>query len=113
MVCLVQVKLMTDSLRSAEFSSYSKVPDPYYGGTKGFDLVSAPARPASDVLEGFACWRVLPHCSMGDQCCIRSSTPRRAISLRCRVLAFERHAFVQVLDLLEDACAGLLADIEG
>ena len=44
----MQVKLMTDSLRSAEFSSYSKVPDPYYGGTKGFDLVSAPARPASE-----------------------------------------------------------------
>lgn len=40
-VCLRQVKLMTDSLRSSEFSSYAKVPDPYFGGAKGFDLVSA------------------------------------------------------------------------
>lgn len=41
MACPLQVKLMTDTLRSDKFSSYSHVPDPYYGGAKGFDLVSA------------------------------------------------------------------------
>ena len=30
---------MTDFLSSARFSGYKEVPDPYYGGSKGFELV--------------------------------------------------------------------------
>ena len=35
----VQVKLMTDTLSDPRFKSYSHVPDPYFGGSSGFELV--------------------------------------------------------------------------
>ena len=38
---------MTDSLQGERFATYSHVPDPYYGGTQGFDLVRTP-RPTPD-----------------------------------------------------------------
>ena len=34
-----QVKLMTQYLRSPKFAEFTKVPDPYFGGSKGFELV--------------------------------------------------------------------------
>jgi protein-tyrosine-phosphatase len=35
----VQLALMSDYLREPKFSKYDQVPDPYYGGSKGFELV--------------------------------------------------------------------------
>ncbi|PSC72725.1 tyrosine phosphatase [Micractinium conductrix] len=34
-----KLSLMTDFLRSQQFAKFNEVPDPYYGGQKGFDLV--------------------------------------------------------------------------
>lgn len=34
-----KVVLMTDYLRDPKFKSFNEVPDPYYGGEKGFELV--------------------------------------------------------------------------
>lgn len=34
-----KVCLMTQYLESDKFKSYNEVPDPYYGGAKGFELV--------------------------------------------------------------------------
>ena len=34
-----QVRLMSEFLRSAEFRGMDTVPDPYFGGRKGFELV--------------------------------------------------------------------------
>ena len=35
----MQVKLMTQYLRNTDFTEFSAVPDPYFGGAKGFELV--------------------------------------------------------------------------
>ena len=35
----VQVRLMSEFLRSPEFKGMDTVPDPYFGGRKGFKLV--------------------------------------------------------------------------
>ncbi len=35
----MQVKLMTQYLRDTKFAEFSRVPDPYFGGAKGFELV--------------------------------------------------------------------------
>ena len=34
-----KLSLMTDFLRNQQFSGFREVPDPYYGGQKGFELV--------------------------------------------------------------------------
>ncbi|GAB4820498.1 hypothetical protein N2152v2_007544 [Parachlorella kessleri] len=34
-----KVSLMSDYLRDERFAKYGQVPDPYYGGSKGFELV--------------------------------------------------------------------------
>ncbi|EFN58713.1 hypothetical protein CHLNCDRAFT_19837 [Chlorella variabilis] len=34
-----KLSLMTDYLRGTQFSQYKEVPDPYYGGQRGFELV--------------------------------------------------------------------------
>ena len=35
----VQVRLMSEFLRSPKFKGMDTVPDPYFGGRKGFELV--------------------------------------------------------------------------
>lgn len=35
----VQIGLMTDHITSPKFKRYDQVPDPYYGGSSGFELV--------------------------------------------------------------------------
>ena len=38
MPCM-QVKLMTQYVRDVKFAEFVKIPDPYFGGAKGFELV--------------------------------------------------------------------------
>ena len=79
-----QVALMCKYLdKRGPYKGMMEVPDPYYGGTKGFELVCGPL--TESCMQCFTC--------AGAVVC--------SLSL----------SLAQVLDLLEDACEGLLQHI--
>ena len=97
-----QVKLMTQYLRSPKFAEFTKVPDPYFGGAEGFELVRVQAAgtwipPFTHIYMMYSDCRLLLQGLHNYHVLME---PREAMAS-------------QVLDLLEDAAKGLLSEIEG
>ncbi len=95
--------------KDGAFKGITEVPDPYYGGTKGFELVSiwspdactADDFPTESIPNKFAALTVWPAKDFAGHC-HRWLFCSAHVNSRC---------LWQVLDLLDDACKGLLAHI--
>lgn len=84
--------------KNGAFKGINEVPDPYYGGAKGFELVSTSQQSQmTRILQHVHCvWCIAAHDST-------------IITLTHGV---QESSCMQVLDLLEDACEGLLNHIK-
>jgi len=58
----VQVKRMTQYVRDTKFAEFDRIPDPYFGGAKGFELV----RRRHDTPNHASCTTSLPWCQEGN-----------------------------------------------
>ena len=104
--CTMQVQLMCRYLNpKGGFEGIMEVPDPYYGGAKGFELVRCDVRSSSPTSLQPAGYSASVASTLN-----RALTPSHQPAADLNLAGWRVR--LQVLDLLEDACTGLLQHIQ-
>lgn len=97
---------MCEYLTNAEYKELQEVPDPYFGGQEGFEKASYSASCSCASVQDYSV--PVPEVHAPAQV---SAHALMDIMQRLSLCVIP-YCTMQVLDLLEDACEGLLSSIE-